>query len=59
MIQATLTYVRRTKGLCRYEEVPSDSGPLVGVLYLAKSRLGEEPPQTITVTITGGKDATH
>lgn len=57
MISVTMAYVRRTKDLCRYEEV-SDGPLLVGVLYISKTRLGGTAPKHITVTITGGADAT-
>lgn len=65
-----LTYVRSTKGMCRYiegalvmdEETQTAKevlvkAPLVGVLYLSKERLGAKPPKSIVVTITGGEDA--
>ena len=53
-----MAYVRRTKDLCRYEEVSTDAPPLVGVLYVSKTRLGGTAPKQIVVTITGGTDAT-
>ena len=53
-----MAYVRRTKDLCRYEEVPADGPLLVGVLYVSKTRLGGTAPKQIVVTITGGADAT-
>ena len=61
MIQVTLAYVRRTKELCRYEEeAPANERPLVGVLYVSKSRLGGTAPERIVVTIdtTGVAHAT-
>lgn len=68
-LHVTLQYSRGTKTLGRYiegtlkvtetgkEEVFVEQ-PLIGVLYVRKERLGDKPPKVLTVTITGGEDAT-
>ena len=58
-IHVCLTYIRSTKGLCRYEEEVREGKPaLVGTMYFSKEWLGAKPPKTVTVTVTGGDDAT-
>ena len=58
LLQVSLTYVRMTKGLCRYEEeVKEGEKALMGVMYLAKERLGDKPPKRVTLTLEGS-DAT-
>ena len=54
IVKVSLHYVRRTQGLCRYEE--EGDAPLVGTLYLSKARLGNVVPKQIVVTITAGDD---
>ena len=47
-----LQYQRHSKGYRRYEEfVEAGSSPVVGVLYLAESRLGPKPPKWIRVVM--------
>ena len=51
-LRMLLLYVRSTKGLCRYEEeVAEGQQAVVGVLYIAKSRLGEKAPKRMTLTL--------
>lgn len=55
MIDVLLTYVRSTKGLCRYEEIVTEGQrPLLGAIYLAKERLGAKPPKQVTLSVTTG-----
>ena len=58
IVKVNMAYVRRTKDLCRYEEeVETNSTPLIGTLYISKTRLGGTAPKRIVVTITGDDDA--
>ena len=54
-----LTYVRSTKGLCRYEEnVRDGEAPMLGVVYVSKARLGTKAPKRLTLTLEEVTDAT-
>lgn len=52
-ISVSLTYVRSTKGLLRYEEeVPKGKHPLVGVLYVTKEWFDGKAPKVLRLTVT-------
>ena len=52
LVKVPLVYVRRTKGLCRYQEEVQP--PTIGVLYVSQTVLGKPVPQRIVVTIERG-----
>lgn len=45
-------FERSTKNKHRYAEVADE--PVIGTLYVGKSALGEDAPETLTVTIKVG-----
>ena len=54
-----LTYVRSTKGLCRYEEnVRAGEAPMLGVLYVSKARFGTKAPKRLVLSLEEVVDAT-
>jgi hypothetical protein len=54
MDKQTLTFSleRATKNTIRYQEDTDGNPPVVGVLYIQKRLLGEEPPKGLMVIIT-------
>lgn len=50
----TFKVERETKNTVRYQEQTEGKPPAIGTLYLQKWALGENPPDTIAVTIQDG-----
>ena len=50
--QLTFTLERETKNTVRYQEQTGENPAVIGTVYIQKSTVGSNPPQTITVTIS-------
>jgi hypothetical protein len=50
--QLTFTLERETKNTVRYQEQTGENPAVIGTVYIQKSTVGNNPPQTITVTIS-------
>ena len=46
------TLEREAKNTVRYQEATDGKPPAIGTLYLQKWALGDNPPKTITVTVS-------
>ena len=54
----TLTFAleRETKNTIRYLEQTDGKPPAVGTIYLQKWAMGDQPPKTLTVTVSEGQE---
>jgi hypothetical protein len=50
----TFTVERETKNTVRYQEQTDGKPPAIGTLYVQKWALGDNAPQTLSVTIQDG-----
>ena len=50
----TFTVERETKNTVRYQEKTDGKPPAIGTLYVQKWALGDNVPQTLSVTIQDG-----
>ncbi len=54
----TLTFAleRETKNTIRYPEQTDGKPPAVGTIYVQKWAMGDQPPKTLTVTVSAGQE---
>ena len=54
----TLTFAleRETKNTIRYSEQTDGKPPAVGTIYVQKWAMGDQPPKTLTVTVSEGEE---
>jgi len=48
----TFSLERETKNTVRYSEQTYGDPPTVGTIYVQKSAMGDNPPKTLTVTVS-------
>lgn len=51
-LSISFEFERSTKNTHRFAEVAEEGEAVIGTLYIQKSAIGEEPPESITVTIS-------
>lgn len=52
-LQVVFAFDKSTKNTHRYmEQTAKDADPVVGMLYVQKKALGDNPPNTLKVTIS-------
>ena len=47
---------RETKNTIRYSEQTDGNPPAVGTIHLQKWAMGDQPPKTLTVTVSEGQE---
>jgi len=52
----TFSLERETKNTVRYSEQTDGSPPTVGTIYVQKSAMGDNPPKTLTVTVSASQE---
>jgi len=52
----TFSLERETKNTVRYSEQTGGNPPTVGTIYVQKSAMGDNPPKTLTVTVSASQE---
>ncbi len=52
----TFSLERETKNTVRYSERTAGNPPTVGTIYVQKSAMGDNPPKTLTVTVSASQE---
>ena len=52
----TFSLERETKNTVRYSEQTDGNPPAVGTIYVQKSVMGDNPPKTLTVTVSASQE---
>ena len=52
----TFSLERETKNTVRYSEQTDGNPPTVGTIYVQKSAMGDNPPKTLTVTVSARQE---
>ena len=52
----TFSLERETKTTVRYSEQTDGNPPTVGTIYVQKSVMGDNPPKTLTVTVSASQE---
>ena len=52
----TFSLERETKNTVRYLEQTDGNPPTVGTIYVQKSAMGDNPPKTLTVTVSASQE---
>jgi len=52
----TFSLEREPKNTVRYPEQTDGNPPTVGTIYVQKSAMGDNPPKTLTVTVSASQE---